>query len=88
MIAFTGGPGEALDVYVIGVTGKGLRKLTTDPAIDRYPAWSPDGRHITFSSKRGGGTELFVMNVDGSSQTRLTDVAGHDEAPDWGRGSP
>jgi len=87
-ILFLGGPDEAPDVYAVGVDGKGLRRLTTDPAIDGYPAWSPDGRQVIFSSKRSGGTELYVMNADGSSQTRVTDVVGHDEAPDWGQGSP
>jgi TolB protein len=85
-ILLMGGPGQAPDIYVIGADGKGLGRLTTDPANDSYPAWSPDGRRIVFSSNRSGGTELYVMNADGSSQTRLTNKAGHDEAPDWARG--
>jgi Tol biopolymer transport system component len=86
-ILLMGGPGQTPDVYVVGATGKGLRRLTTDPANDSYPAWSPDGHRIVFSSNRSGGTELYVMNPDGSGQTRLTNKSGHDEAPDWARGN-
>jgi Tol biopolymer transport system component len=87
-ILFMGTRGQAPDIYAVGADGKGLRRLTTDPANDNYPAWSPDGRHIVFASNRSGGTELYVMNADGSNQTRLTTKEGHDEAPDWAGGAP
>jgi TolB protein len=62
--------------------------LTTNWANDAYPAWLLDGRHVIFTSNRSGGTELHVMNTDGSNQTRLTRRVGHDEAPDWVGGEP
>jgi len=38
------------------------------------PAWSPDGTRIAFVTNRGGGWfSIWVMNADGSHQTRLTD---------------
>ncbi len=36
------------------------------------PAWSPDGTRIAFVSDRAGPFDLYVMNADGSGQTRLT----------------
>jgi len=47
------------------------------------PEWSPDGSKIAFQSDRDGDTEIYTMNADGSSQTRLTNSPGNDLVPDW-----
>jgi WD40-like Beta Propeller Repeat/Dipeptidyl peptidase IV (DPP IV) N-terminal region len=52
-------------------------RLTEDPAIDTNPAWSPDGSRMAFQSQRGdpaNADDLFVMNADGSSETRITNT--------------
>jgi Tol biopolymer transport system component len=51
--------------------------------VDNYPVYSPDGQHIAFSSWRDGNSEIYVMNADGSEQTRLTDHPAHDYEPQW-----
>jgi predicted Ser/Thr protein kinase len=56
----------------------------TRPAGDDFdPAWSPNGARIAYVSSRDGNNEIYVMNADGSSQTRLTDNAAHDFSPAW-----
>jgi dipeptidyl aminopeptidase/acylaminoacyl peptidase len=47
------------------------------------PAWSPDGTKLAFASFRPGNYDVYVMNADGSGQTRLTADPGHEGAPDW-----
>ena len=42
------------DVYVCRPDGTGLRQLTSDPAVDRVPRWSPDRTWVAFFSDRGG----------------------------------
>ena len=49
--------------------------------IDRDPAFSPDGPKIAFWSHRDGNEEIYVMNADGSGQTRLTNNAVGDGQP-------
>ena len=54
-------------------------------AEDKHPTWSPDGGQIAFTSNRDGDREIFVMGVDGSNPTNLTDNSVDDWAPHWGR---
>jgi hypothetical protein len=49
------------------------------------PAWSPDGRRLAYVAPvRGGATDLFVVDADGSHRGRLSRTGTVDElAPDW-----
>ena len=56
----------------------------SDPSyqsVDENPAWSPDGRRIYFDSSRDGNLDVYVMNADGSGQTRLTESPALDAIP-------
>jgi Tol biopolymer transport system component len=46
-------------------------RLTADPAIDRFPIWSPDGARLLFGSTRTGPSDLYVKPSDGSSGEQL-----------------
>ena len=67
------------DIYVkqVGSGGPPLR-LTTDPAIDTIPAWSPDDRYIAFvrNSGKGASTLLLVPPLGGPERTVATLPAG------------
>ena len=82
-IVFSAGPGEHQDIYVINADGSGLNQLTTDPAADFDPAWSPDGSKIAFRSTRDGHDEIYLMNADGSGQTLLTFGPETGHSPEW-----
>jgi len=46
-------------------------KLTKDAEFNTNPVFSPDGKKIAFISDRNGYNDLFVMNVDGTSQESI-----------------
>jgi len=48
------------------------------------PAWSPNGDRIVFAASNArGGSELWVMNADGSGKRRLTGSPDRDTEPSW-----
>ena len=63
--------------------GSDMRQLTTGDAEDDSPAWSPDGKKITFVSIRDGVSQIFVMNADGSEQRQLTQGKAENIHPAW-----
>jgi TolB protein len=75
------------EIYVININGSGLTRLTTNAEEERSPAWSPDGRRIAFSCRkgiRGGNTlEICVMNADGTGVVTLTDNNVPELSPHW-----
>ncbi len=54
------------DLYVIPSTGGDAKRLTSGPAWDCQPRFSPNGKQIAFISDRNGSDNLWLINVDGS----------------------
>ena len=53
-------PGEPPHIYLVGIDGSGLRRLTQGNSAEIQPVWSPDGTHIAFSRADGEHFDLFV----------------------------
>lgn len=50
---------------------------------DAGPRFSPDGKHIAFSSVLGGSNQIYVMDVDGTNVTPVSDDEFHNFSPAW-----
>jgi TolB protein len=82
-IVFSSDRDGNFEIYTAGQDGGRVARLTSHPAFDGEPAWSPDGARIVFSSHRDGDSNLYRMNADGSQLARLTDHAAMDATPAW-----
>ena len=77
------------EIYVIRADGTELTNLSNTPFYhEGRPAWSPDSSKIAFDSDRDGTPDIYLMNADGSNQTRLTQFSqsGCDPLPQPFRG--
>lgn len=67
-IAFT----YASDIWICDIAGGTATRLTSTPAVESNPAFSPDGKWIAFSSNRAGGTSVYVVSAEGGMPKRLS----------------
>ena len=58
-----------------------VTQLTTGP--DTFPAWSPHGDRIAFTSNRDGDYEIYTVRPGGGGLARLTSSPGNDAHPAW-----
>jgi dipeptidyl aminopeptidase/acylaminoacyl peptidase len=73
------------DLWLIPTAGGPARQLTSDPAADTQPTFSPDGKWIAFLSKRGEDkqNQLYVIAADGGEARRVTNIPTGVDAPKW-----
>jgi TolB protein len=55
------------EIFVSRADGSERRNLTSHPANDWGPDWSPDGETIIFNSDRDGEIRGFAVNADGTN---------------------
>ncbi|UYV16630.1 amidohydrolase family protein [Porphyrobacter sp. ULC335] len=60
------------DIYTMPITGGTPKRISEGLSWDVQPRFSPDGTRIAFTSDRGGGDNIWVMNADGSDKRQLT----------------
>jgi Tol biopolymer transport system component len=60
------------DLYVLPIGGGEATRITSGPAWDIQPRWSPDGRQLAFTSDRGGGNNLWRIGADGSNPVQVS----------------
>jgi tricorn protease len=71
------------DIWLVDSAGGQARHLTMHEKHDFNPIFSPDGKHIAFSSNRHGSYDVFVMPVQGGRPTRLTFDSAEDHPSGW-----
>ena len=72
------------DIWLIELTRGTPTRLTFDPANDVYPAWSPDGSRIVFSSNRDGAANLYQKLSSGAGNDELLFKSDDAKLPtDW-----
>lgn len=74
---------ENPDIFIKAVDGFAVTQITSDPADDIQPRFSPDGERLAFCSNRGGNWDIWIVGRDGTSLTQLTRERTDEIAPCW-----
>ena len=83
-IAFAARSGPGFDIRVLDLVTGLTKSLTFGEGTNESPAFSPNGRHIVFTSTRSGKTQVFTMARDGKNVRQIT-KAGNNYEPDWSK---
>ncbi len=74
---------ENPDIFLKAVDGFAVTQITSDPADDIQPRFSPDGERLAFCSNRGGNWDIWIVARDGTGLTQLTRERTDEIAPCW-----
>jgi serine/threonine protein kinase/Tol biopolymer transport system component len=83
-VALYRGVNGNVDIWLLETKRGVFSRLTTDPADDVMPVWSPSGDRILFSSNRTGVPDLYQKSLaKGGSEELLLSTAEPKYATDW-----
>ncbi len=71
------------DIWSVPIGSRAPIRLTNDPADERDPAWSPDGRRLAYASRQDGNWELYIYDIPSGEAMRLTYDLSFQAAPSW-----
>ena len=72
------------DIYTMPIAGGAPTRIAAGLPFEMQPKFSPDGAKIAFTSDRGGGDNLWIMNRDGSDKRAVTkETFRLLNSPDW-----
>jgi uncharacterized protein YjdB len=81
--------GGRYDLAMVWGGGASILPLTHDSVVEEFPAWSANGTRLAYTTLSTRGriqtSTLWVMNVDGTEATMLTDDSALVKWPTWVR---
>jgi len=81
LVLTLGGVDGNLDINVLDLQSRDLRRLTTNRAIDTEGTWAPDGSEIYFTSDRSGGPQVYRIGTNGGTPERVTFEGSYNARP-------
>src|SRR5579862_9260986 len=60
------------DIWLVNASGGEARRITTDPGLELFPKFSPDGKWIAFTAQYDGNFNVYVMPAEGGQPKQLT----------------
>ena len=69
-LAMTVEGGKGNDIYVYDWKRDIMSRLTFTSQVDGYPTWTPDGKHLVFSSQDSGAYSIQWIRADGAGEAQ------------------
>ncbi len=60
------------DIWLVSAKGGTARRITSDPGLELFPKFSPDGKWIAFTGQYDGNSNVYVMPAEGGQPRQLT----------------
>ena len=70
-------------IYIVGLEPQTPPRLVTPIGPSYLHGWSPDGTTLAYCACRDGEYDVYTIPADGGEETRLTDVPGLDDGPEY-----
>jgi dipeptidyl aminopeptidase/acylaminoacyl peptidase len=70
------------NIWIVPTTGGPSLQLTQS-GHDSSPVWSPDGKIIAFLSSRSGGSQVYLLSMDGGEAKPLTHLSTGADIVKW-----
>jgi TolB protein len=81
-IAYASQTGAGYDIRIYDVATSSSQTITDGIGSNESPAFSPNGRHIAFTSTRAGKAQIFLIDRDGKNLQQITRT-GMNRYPNW-----
>lgn len=84
MLAISAGTDDVRSsrVWVLPLAG-GEPRLITEQMPSYLHGWSPDMQTLAYCAERNGNFDVYLMDINGSEEIRLTDAEGLDDGPEY-----
>ena len=79
----TKGPVASRKIWVMNAEGGEAHAVSSGPADEYHPSFSPVGARIVFVSEANGNRDLWIMAEEGTTPIPLTDDPGVEDHPAW-----
>src|SRR5947207_888516 len=73
-------------IWMVSYDGKTDRQITSSLDSESSPRWSPDGKHLSFTSSRPGkakGNQVWLLDRNGGEAFQLTEIKGRLQGYEW-----
>jgi TolB protein len=81
-IAYASSTGPGYDIKIFDFATRSTKTITDGIGSNESPAFSPNGRHVAFTSTRAGSVQVFMIDRDGKNLHQIT-RAGMNKYPNW-----
>jgi TolB protein len=77
-VAFSARSGKSRgkELYIVGMDGQDLRKVTDNRSFNLFPRWSPDGQWLAYTSFRTGTPIIYLRNVSTGAEKEVVRFGG------------